>query len=336
MNDEQSLSDYEFEAPSPPTLFDPWRPDRPILLSGPLERTAFRSPTFTFVMGILALGVSFILFQVLITPLVLLGQIAVSEGGMASLESFGDPGELLASYTRELILSNSVGQLLGLAVPALLLTRMHTSEVTSYLRLRRVDLRLVLLAVIGVVGLQPVVQWLAQVNKDLPLPEALRLMEQTQLELIRSVLESGLGLSFNLVMLAAIPGLCEELLFRGYIQRQFERATGATSGIFLSGILFGMYHLRPSQLLPLVVLGIYLAYLTWRTGSIWLAVLVHFLHNGIAVVAAWYARNHSTYDLEGLEQAPMPWYAVLGGFAIFASVLYVLDRLSLRIRDAAR
>lgn len=333
---DDSDSDEEVEPTSLPTLSDPWQRGRPIVLSGPMERTSFRSPTVHFVMGILALGVSFIVFQVLVTPLVLVAQIAASEGGMASLETFGDPGQLLSTYTRELIISNSVGQLLGLAVPALLLTRLHTAQVTNFVRFRRVDLRLVLLAAIGVVGLQPVVQWLAQVNKDLPLPETMRMMEQTQLELIRSVLESGLGVSFNLVMLAAVPALCEELLFRGYIQREFERSTGAMGGILLSGVLFGFYHLRPSQVLPLAVLGVYLAYLTWRSGSIWLAVLVHFLHNGLAVVAAWYTRTQSSYDLEALEQAPMPWYVVLGGFAIFGSVLYLFHPLAEQLRDVER
>jgi membrane protease YdiL (CAAX protease family) len=279
-------------------------------------------------MGLLGLGLAFILFQVVVSPILLVAQI-----GLSALTS-GDPGNLLASYTRELIISNSVGQLLGLAVPALLLARLHTRQVTDYTRLRSVAPQLIVLAILGVIALQPVVQWMAQINQELPLPETMRMLEQTQLELIRTVLESGLGVTFNLVMLAVVPGLCEELLFRGYAQRQFERSTGAVGGILLSGVLFGCYHLRPSQLLPLAALGIYLAYLTWRTGSLWPAILVHMAHNGIAVVVARYAQQHPSYDLETMEQASMPWYAVVGGFAIFGAVLYVLHPLARRLRDA--
>jgi membrane protease YdiL (CAAX protease family) len=261
-------------------------------------------------------------------------QISLSEGGMAGLQTMSNPDELLAAYTRELILSNSGGQLLGLALPAVLMARLHSTQAVRYLRIRRVDVRFLVLAAVGVLGLQPVVQWLAQVNQQLPLPEAVRAFEQTQLELIRTVLESGLGVSFNLIALALVPGVCEEFLFRGYAQRQFERASGAAGGILLSGVLFGLYHLRPSQVLPLVMLGLYLAYLTWRTGSLWPAVLVHMLHNGLAVVAAQYVQTHPSYDLQALEQAPMPWYAVLGGFAIFGAVLYVLHPLARRVRDS--
>ena len=320
---------------SPPrTLSDRWAPGGTLWLDGPLERRTLRSATFNFVMGVLALGGAFLLFQVFVSPLLLVIQIGLSEGGMASLETMGSPEKLMASYTRELIISNSAGQVIGLALPSLLLARLHTTGVSGYLRVRSVDLRLLMLALIGVLGLQPVVQWLAQLNQDLPLPESVRLFEQTQLELIRSVLEGGLGVAFNLTMLALVPGLCEEFLFRGYAQRQFERATGPAGGMLLSGVIFGAYHLRPSQLLPLVVLGVYLAYLTWRTGSLWPAVLVHMAHNGLAVLAARYAQSHPEYDLEAIEQAAMPWYAVLTGFAIVGGVLYVLHPLARRVRDA--
>jgi hypothetical protein len=317
-----------------PTLDDRWARGGPIFLNGPLERASASPTTLGFLTGLLGLGAAFILFQLVVSPVLLVVQISLSEGGMAGLQTMSNPDELLAAYTRELILSNSGGQLLGLALPAVLMARLHSTQAVRYLRIRRVDVRFLVLAAVGVLGLQPVVQWLAQVNQQLPLPEAVRAFEQTQLELIRTVLESGLGVSFNLIALALVPGVCEEFLFRGYAQRQFERASGAAGGILLSGVLFGLYHLRPSQVLPLVMLGLYLAYLTWRTGSLWPAVLVHMLHNGLAVVAAQYVQTHPSYDLQALEQAPMPWYAVLGGFAIFGAVLYVLHPLARRVRDS--
>jgi len=288
--------------------------------------------TLSFLTGLLGLGAAFILFQFVLTPVVLVLQIAMAEGGL-SMGAFGSPEQLMASYTRELVLSNSIGQVMGLAIPALLAGRLHSSAWVEYLRLRGVDGRLLLLALVGVVGLQPVTQWLAELNRQLPLPESLRLVEQSQLELIQQVLESDFGLAFNLVMLALVPGICEEILFRGYAQRQFERGTGAVGGIVLAGGLFGLYHLRPSQLLPLVVLGLYMAYLAWRTGSLVPAMAVHVAHNGLAVISAWYVQAHPDYDLEALEHASMPWYAVLFGFVIVGSVLYVMHTLAPRFQE---
>jgi hypothetical protein len=316
-----------------PTLFDPWSPRGRLPLNGPLERSSVDRTTLCFLTGILALGATFILFQLVLTPIILGLQIAMAEGGM-SMEAVGSLQQLMTTYTRELILSNSIGQILGLAVPALLAARLHSSEWVEYLRIRRVDGRLLFLALLGLVGLQPVTQWLAEINRLLPLPESLRVMEQSQLELIRNVLESDLGLMFSVTMMALVPGICEEVLFRGYAQRQFERAAGPAGGILLAGALFGLFHLRPSQMLPLMVLGLYMAYLVWRTGSLWAGVVVHVAHNGFTVVGARYVQSNPDYDLRALEHASVPWYWVLLGFVIVGSVLYVVHVLAPRLREA--
>ncbi len=316
-----------------PRLPDPWSRRGRLPLNGPLERASVDRTTLSFLTGLLGLGAAFILFQFVLTPVILVIQIAMAEGGL-SVDAFGDPEQLMATYTRELVLSNSIGQVMGLAIPALLAARLHSSEWVEYLRLRSVDGRLLLLALVGVVGLQPVTQWLAELNRQLPLPESARLVEQSQLELIRQVLEGDLGLVFNLTMLALVPGICEEVLFRGYAQRQFERAAGPAGGILLAGGLFGLYHLRPSQLLPLMVLGFYMAYLVWRTGSLIPAMGVHVVHNGLAVLSARYVETHPDYNLQALEQASMPWYAILLGFVIVGGVLYVVHTLAPHIRDA--
>lgn len=288
--------------------------------------------TVSFVTGLLGLGAAFLLFQFILSPIILVVQIGLSEGGF-SMEALGSPEQLMATYTRELVVSNSVGQVFGLAAPALLFSRLHSSEILDYLRVRRVDGRLLVLAVVGIIALQPITQWLAQLNQQVPVPESMRMLEQSQLELIRSVLESDLGLTFNLAMLAIVPGVCEELLFRGYAQRQFERGAGALGGIFLSGVLFGFYHLRPSQVIPLIGLGLFMAYLAWRTGSLLPAMLVHIVHNGVAVVSAQVVETYPDYDLQSLEQMSVPWYLVLLGFVILGGVLYLMQSLAPRVRD---
>jgi len=321
--------------PPPATLADPWT-RRPIPLDGPLERSAIDPATLAFATGILGLAGAFVLFQFFVTPVVLVAQIVVAEGGTGALSRLADPAVLIDTYTRELIISNSLGQAVGLAVPTLLMARLHSRRLLAYLRIRPVDGSLLGLAVLGVLGMQPVVQWLAQVNQALPLPEQLRLLDESQLEMIQKVLESNLGIGFNVVMLALVPGICEEVLFRGYAQRQFERAAGPVQGILLSGVLFGLYHLRFSQILPLVALGLFLAYLTWRTGSLWPAVLVHLLHNGLAVVMAHLARQQPGLDVQRLERLPLPWYAVAGGFVIVGGVLYVLHRRVRHLQSEGR
>ena len=77
--------------------------------------------------------------------------------------------------------------------------------------------------------------------------------------MLEQILTQDFSLLFAISMLALTPAICEEVLFRGYIQRQAERSLGAWGGILFSGIIFGFYHLRLTQAVPLSLLGIFMA-----------------------------------------------------------------------------
>ncbi|HRK72900.1 MAG TPA: CPBP family glutamic-type intramembrane protease, partial [Rhodothermales bacterium] len=66
-----------------------------------------------------------------------------------------------------------------------------------------------------------------------------------------------------------------------------------------------------AQALPLSLIGIYLCWLTWKTGSILPAVVVHFVNNGFSVVMATALMNQKGFDPSKLEQLPLPWYGIL-------------------------
>ncbi len=322
-------------SPSRPRLPDPWDVQGGIVLDGPVERVV-ASPAQrrgrAVLAGALGLIVSFLLFQLVISPvftIALLLAKGVSLGDFSTPEAFT---RLVEENVRELIIGNSIGQVLGLALPALLLARLHARRIARLLRVRSIDGALLGGAVLGLVAFTPVVQWLGAINQSLPLPDWLEAMEQTQMQLIERVLDGGLGVGFNLVMLAVVPAICEELLFRGYAQRQFERGLGAAGGIIASGVLFGIYHLRFTQVLPLTALGVYLAYLVWRTGSLWPAVVVHFANNAFSVLLANYLAAQPDMDAEMLETMHVPWYIVGAGMVLFGGVVAVLHRRARTLR----
>ncbi|MEM0961321.1 MAG: CPBP family intramembrane glutamic endopeptidase, partial [Bacteroidota bacterium] len=118
--------------------------------------------------------------------------------------------------------------------------------------------------------------------------------------------------------------VCEELLFRGYLQRQVERRWGAVVSIVLVGVFFGLYHLRLSQAIPLSLLGIYFGFAVWATGSLWTGFVLHLLNNGLAVVATSVARSDPDLDVQDLETLGVPWYLGLAGLALCLLVSRVL------------
>ncbi|MDX1548886.1 MAG: CPBP family intramembrane glutamic endopeptidase [Rhodothermales bacterium] len=310
-----------------PALRDAWAPGAPIPLTGPLERARFPA----WVTAVLAVILGLVVYQGITTVLV----IGLLLGSGADVSAFGtDLAGMIEQFAREFLIANSIGQVFGLLVVGILLARLHTPRAAPFLRFRRVDWGLLGLSVVGLFALMPVVQWLSGLGRWIPQPEFLEEQEALQQVLIESVLAGDLSILFSLAVIAVTPAFCEEIFFRGYAQRQFERSAGVMWGIVLSGVVFGLFHLRLTEALPLSVLGIYLAYLAWRTGSLWAPIVVHFVNNGFAVLAAAYVRSRPDLDLADIEELTVPWYVALLGFAVFAAVIAAIRARAQRLLAA--
>lgn len=306
--------------PAPPQLYDPWEERGPIPLDGVLERNQF-APLLTALLGLV---LAFVLFQVVVAPIATFTLLTLK--GIGLNEIMSDLPGLLAQEAQTIITANTIGQVFGIGLVGIVLARWHSSRLWAFLRVRKTDLPFLVLSVFGLFALMPVVQWLGVVNEWIPLPESIRAFDQSQMELVAQVMDSDFGIVFSLAMLAVTPAICEELLFRGYVQRQGERGLGTAGGILLSGVLFGLYHLRLTQALPLSALGLYLAYLAWRTGSLWIPVVVHFANNAFAVMLGAYVSSQPDMDLRDIEQFDVPWYAVALGALFFAATIYAMHR----------
>jgi membrane protease YdiL (CAAX protease family) len=84
------------------------------------------------------------------------------------------------------------------------------------------------------------------------------------------------------VLVIAIAPPVEEFFFRGFLYQALRARTGVLGGALISGLLFGLIHFKPEFLVPLAVLGILLALLFEKTGSLWPCILVHAANNAIA------------------------------------------------------
>jgi membrane protease YdiL (CAAX protease family) len=119
--------------------------------------------------------------------------------------------------------------------------------------------------------------------------------------------------------LGILPGIGEELLFRGYIQTRLCARWGVRWGIACTALMFGMIHLDFVQGTYAVIVGLILGYLTERYGSILPAMIIHAIHN----TTAGFISEHLTSLLEnglGLVIA----LSITG-----ASLLYLRKRLPL-------
>jgi membrane protease YdiL (CAAX protease family) len=89
-----------------------------------------------------------------------------------------------------------------------------------------------------------------------------------------------------LLAIAVVPAVCEELLFRGAVQRAFTTRLFPIAAIVLTALLFAGYHMSLIQLMPTFTLGLLLGVLAHRADSVVPAMLAHFLNNTMAILVA--------------------------------------------------
>ena len=89
-------------------------------------------------------------------------------------------------------------------------------------------------------------------------------------------------------VVALAPAVCEEMLFRGVIMHSLKSRYRVPSAIAITAALFGLYHMSLVKFIPTGLLGLLLCLVVWKTGSIYPAMLMHFINNAISVFISCY------------------------------------------------
>jgi sodium transport system permease protein len=98
----------------------------------------------------------------------------------------------------------------------------------------------------------------------------------------------GGGFVTSLILVALLPAVCEEFMFRGYIFGAFQARLKPAAAIFASACVFGLYHMNIVRFFTTAFLGAMLAYAAYRTKSIIPGIIMHFLNNATACVQMYY------------------------------------------------
>ncbi len=129
------------------------------------------------------------------------------------------------------------------------------------------------------------------------------------------------------LMIGLTPAICEELLFRGFAQTRLTRSLGPVAAIVLVSITFAAFHWDPVHAVAVFPIGLFLGLISWRSGSLFPAMLGHFMNNVISVAAVTMAPE----DASDVLELPGSILLVLGVFSagligigavVAASVLY--------------
>jgi membrane protease YdiL (CAAX protease family) len=127
-------------------------------------------------------------------------------------------------------------------------------------------------------------------------------------------------------LLALMPGLGEELLFRGLLQRSIA---GVAKPVLISGVTFALFHVDPHHVAGVLPLGLFLAWVAAAVGSTWVSVVAHVVNNSASILAT----RFETFDVGYGAPAPMPLYWVPVGLMVTAGCAYWIVRVQRERRE---
>ena len=238
----------------------------------------------------------------------------------------------------------SVGQLCFILVPTFLLARMFTTRLREVFQFRVPGLRESTLALLALFSLQRVFEAYMFFQERVPMPEIFReiiepikkMFEELTKVLLRA--DSPLELLVVILVVAVVPAIVEELLFRGLIQKIFERLMSPAVSAVLAGTIFGLFHVNPFEIVPLVGLGVFFGLLRYRSQSLLVPIAAHFFNNLMAVLASFYGMQDDSLltPAQATSAMPVMIFEIIGFgllfFLTFVLYLRLTHDVSRRIR----
>ena len=285
-------------------------------LSGTWER-AGRSPGAAATLILLGIGFLYFNVQSLLGAFAVLAfepsgdaSLSFSERMVDVLRESADPLRAVVAFT----------QYAFLLLPAwLLVRRWHTPDVRSYVRLRRLPGVETLLAVLITLAFIPTGTYIAaELTRQLNPP---RWLEEVNAVLFTA--RSGPEFLWLTFVVALTPAVCEEIFFRGIIQRSFERVMGWKS-VILIGVAFGLFHMQPLGLVTLSILGLLFGYFFFRSRSLAPSMAAHAANNFLAIYLMYQEPVISGVNLATSQQIPLSW--VLGSLPIGILLLFLYQK----------
>jgi membrane protease YdiL (CAAX protease family) len=185
------------------------------------------------------------------------------------------------------------GQVLLILFPALWLAKSIYEDVSTIIRVRVPNWKEFAVFTIGLIILVPLLQnylyiqnflvnklaELSPLFNDIKylLDEADKYIEKTYTDIL--VANNFIELILIVLVVAITPSICEEVFFRGFIQKSFELQMRPWLAIFITSAFFALYHFNPYGLLALGALGIYFGFSAYLSNSIFIPMVLHFINN---------------------------------------------------------
>lgn len=212
-------------------------------------------------------------------------------------------------------------------LPALLFGYFTHPKPLQYLGLRKpgkpIQWWLVVLVILSAV---PVLVAIQSLLSMVELSASFKEMQEKKQSQMSGLLAMPNVLQFivTFITIAILPAVSEELFFRGVMFRMAAKGTKKTIfAIVLTGLVFALFHDNIYGFVSIFLAGVLLAYIYYLTGSLWLSILAHMIHNGLQVILIYIFSGNAAME-KILKEDTLPWYIPVIGLVIFTLSFYAL------------
>ena len=243
------------------------------------------------------------------------------------------------AFTKFYQFFNQIGMFI---LPVLFYSYLVSTEPMSYLKLKEKPKAIsISVSFLIIFAILPFTNYLEGINQNLQLPELLggveewmKEKEESAVYLTEVIIKTKTlnGLLLNLLIVALLPAIGEELLFRGVILRLINNITKNPHwAVIISALLFSAFHLQFYGFLPRFTLGLVLGYLFIITNNLWVPIFIHFINNAAAVIV--FNLHYNGYikvSMEDFGSLSNPIY-IIGSLLItfwLISVIYKKERFT--------
>ena len=224
----------------------------------------------------LLIFVSVILHTLLAVALVVL----FADNGLALIQQQDLSNQAYVNYLKLMQLFTAV----GLFITPTLLYAYLTNFDFKFFKLSRQNAILVIAIMMLIT---PFIGLLLEWNMMIPAPEWLTQFDVHSEAIVEAFLQMDTiwDLFYTILVIAVVPAIGEELLFRGYLQQKLGNwLRNPHTAILITAFLFSAIHFHFQGMIPRFVLGVLLGYLFYWSNSLWLPILAHFANNAQAVI----------------------------------------------------
>lgn len=230
-------------------------------------------------------------------------------------------------------------------LPAILFSVFWTRPKLRYLGMhKRPGFTTLMLAGLGMLMALPMINWLADLNSHMQLPQAFSSMEawmkssEEKAGVLTAAFTKGTSITdlvTNLFVVAFMAALSEEIFFRGILQQvAIDCFRNRHIGIWFGAIVFSAFHMQFYGFIPRMLMGAFLGYVFLWSGSLWPGILAHFTNNGTAVYLAWMVNRGSiTEDVDKVGIQEGEWIYVAVSTVMVIASLWLIKRLEEKRRS---